>query len=241
MGETIPHERGARIVVRALVPPGGRIVLLRGGREVAETPADELNAAAETPGAYRVEVRSARTSGEQRAPWLVSNPIYLRGQAQDHGPQPPAYPTAVSLNFDAQVEKDPGSTATVSRIDGGFALDYQLKAGDRTSQYAAAAITPPPGIAGEGIAFDVRASAPMRLSVQMRFENRGGARWVRSVYVEPQSRRLVVPFSEFTPADGPASAPAFETASSILFVVDLVNAEPGQSGRFEVSNLAYVR
>ena len=65
----------------------------------------------------------------------------------------------------------------------------------------------------------------------------GGARWVHSVYLSPDSRQVVVPVDRLLPADRPSPPPPFESASSLLFVVDLTNASPGGQGRFEISDL----
>jgi hypothetical protein len=241
MGQTIPHARDARITVRSMVPPGGRIVLIRGGREVAHSESDELIAPADAPGAYRVEVRAGTAPGPPSIPWAVTNPIYLRAQARDHGPVVPTYSTVTAVAGPPQVEKDPASNGSIRTVDGGFALDYQLRSGDRASQFVAASMPMPQGTDASGIAFDVRSNAPMRVSVQLRFADPAFTRWVRSVYVSPESRRVTVPFRELVHADGARTPPAFSNAASILFVVDLTNARPGQSGTFEITALNLVR
>ena len=78
----------------------------------------------------------------------------------------------------------------------------------------------------------------MRVSVQLRFESAGGARWGHSVYLSPESRQIVVPFDRLLPADRPTGADLPPTvATSLLFVVDLTNAAPGAQGgsRFPTS------
>ena len=77
----------------------------------------------------------------------------------------------------------------------------------------------------------------MRLSVQVRFDRGGGSRWVRSVYLSPEARQFVVPVDRLLPAEQPSPAQPFNSASSLLFVVDLTNATPGGAGQFEISNL----
>ena len=239
MGETLPFERDARLTVRATVPEGGRLVALRDGREFAESASGELDAAAESPGAYRIEVRAPASPGTPPVPWIVTNPIYLRGQATESGLREQEYSIVTAVQAPAAIEKDPGSTAALSSSGPQVALDYALRSGDRVSQYVAwATPMPKPAAGADALAFDVRSAAPMRLSVQLRFEDLGGKRWTRSVYVSPASRRVVVPFSQLVAVDSGAATPAFGTASSILFVVDLTNAVPGQTGRFEISNLA---
>ncbi len=77
----------------------------------------------------------------------------------------------------------------------------------------------------------------MRVSVQLRFESAGGARWRHSVYLSPESRQVVVPLYRLLPADEPTARPPVELATSLLFVVDLTNALPGAQGSFEISDL----
>jgi hypothetical protein len=77
----------------------------------------------------------------------------------------------------------------------------------------------------------------MRVSVQLRVDTLGGARWGHSVYVSPEPTLITVPLNQFVPLDGVPSPPQLSSASSILFVVDLTNASPGGEGRFEISQL----
>lgn len=241
-GQTIPFAADASITVRAMVPEGGRIVLLRGGVEVAQSTTDELTARADAPGAYRVEISASTAPGTPPVPWLLTNPIYLRAQAIADSPaEPAASPFAPLDAASAVVEKERESEATLSPAAGGFSLAYRLRPGNRVSQYAAAAVPVPQTAGARAVAFAGRADSPMRVSVQLRFNGLGGARWVRSVYLSPEERRIVVPFTEMTPAERSSAAPDFSTASSLLFVVDLTNAAPGQSGRFEISQPALAK
>ncbi|MBA3297692.1 MAG: hypothetical protein H0U19_12235 [Acidobacteria bacterium] len=81
----------------------------------------------------------------------------------------------------------------------------------------------------------------MRVSVQFRFAP-DDARWVTSVVVGPEDRDVVVEVAALHPAERSATPiPSAETARSILFVVDLVNARPGESGSFTISDLRSVR
>jgi len=239
MGETIPYASDARVMVRSMVPNGGRMVLLRDGREVAQSETDELNAAADAPGAYRVEVR--RSASTESAPWMVTNPIYFRAQAQDHGPQPQSFSVVRPVGGAARVEKDSLSSAMLAASAQGFTLEYALRAGEKQSQYAAAVVEMPSGVDAGGLQFDARSSSPMRISVQLRFGDQRATRWARSVYLSMESQRITVPFSQFVLADGNRGVSASSAASAVLFVVDLTNARPGLSGSFEISNLSLVK
>ncbi len=240
-GQTIPFAAGATVTVRATVPEGGRIVLFRGGAEVAQSTTDELTARADAPGAYRVEVRAGTAPGDPPVPWLVTNPIYLRAQPTVDGDAAPQASAFAAIDGAAVVEKEPGSEGTISRTAAGFSLAFRLRSGDRVSQYVAAALPMPHSTDARALEFVGRSSSPMRLSVQLRFNQLGGSRWVRSVYLSPEPTRIVVPFAEMVPADRTAKPPQFAAASSILFVVDLTNAAPGQSGAAEISRLSLAK
>jgi hypothetical protein len=242
MGESAVTDGGGTFNVRATLPAAGRMVLLRDGQELAQSTTGSLDAAMKGVGAYRVEIRVEGAPGTPPVPWVVTNPIYVRGPLS----QPPAversYSIAAAVTQAGGVEKDNRSSATVVADGGGtgrYILEYALAPDDRTSQYVALAIPVPEGAGTfDSVSFDGRSAAPMRLSVQLRFNSPGGARWIHSVYLSPDQRRIVVPLDRLLPAEPAASRPDFTSASSVLFVVDLTNARPGQSGRFEISNLA---
>jgi hypothetical protein len=241
MGHTVPFAADARITVRATMPPRGRIALLRSGQDVAESTTGELQVQANSPGAYRVEVR-ADGPGISSVPWMVSNPVYLREQGSVGAPAPTVFSPVVAVNMaGAAVEKDPASEASLSPVDGGFAVTFRLRPGERVSQYVAVAVPMPATVDARAIELTGRGASPMRVSVQLRFKDQGGARWIRSVYLPPEGRQVVVPFEEMTSADRIATVPRFATASSILFVVDLTNASPGQSGRFEIAGVSLAK
>ena len=80
----------------------------------------------------------------------------------------------------------------------------------------------------------------MRISVQLRFG--GEERWVHSVYVEPDPRRISLRLTDFVPAEPTSAAPPdFRNATSVLFVIDLTNATPGTAGKIQISDIAFGR
>jgi hypothetical protein len=238
MGDVLTFGEGTALTFRSTLPAGASAVLLRDGVEVAESGTGELLFSAPAPGAYRVEVRAHRWS----VPWLVTNPIYLRSSAApgSAGVAPTVLPgsTILELTDPGRVEKDPVSMAELVSSEGRRGLDFRLRPGERVSQYVAIAVPLPTSLPKfDRVVFTGRSSAPMRVSVQARFESAGGARWVHSIYLSPESRQVVVPVDSLLPADQPSKAPPFDSASSLLFVVDLTNASPGSQGRFEISDL----
>ena len=73
MGDTV---RGDSAVFTATLPTPGTITLLRDGVSVTETEGSELSFTADTPGAYRIEVRL------KKKPWIYSNHIRLAAASE---------------------------------------------------------------------------------------------------------------------------------------------------------------
>jgi hypothetical protein len=243
MGDVGPFESNSELTFRSTMAPGAVAVLLRDGAEVAQSGTGELKFTPTRPGSYRVEVRSAGV----QVPWIVTNPIYFRSLADPPPPSPsraaaPAGTTVFTFAEQGRVEKDPMSVADLVSEGSRRRLVFRLRDGVRASQYAAIALPlsqPVPGF--DRVAFSARSESPMRVSVQLRFDSVGGARWAHSVYLSPESRPVVVPLDRLVAADGIAQPPPFESVSSLLFVVDLTNAAPGAGGWFEISDLTLGR
>jgi hypothetical protein len=247
MGQAAALSQEAVLFVRADVPAGTRLALIKDGVEVTEgveTPEDadgSLTARIAQPGAYRIEGLTPRAPGRPPVPWLVTNPIYLGVQKTRPLADRPIEVVA-ELNAAGRVEKEAGSSAQLTEQGGIRALEYRLRSGERVSQYVALAIPIDRSSAGwDSLAFDARSAAPMRVSVQLRFDNSGGARWLHSVYFSPDVRRSVITVDRFLAAEGSPSRPDFSAATSLLFVVDLTNERPGGQGRFEVSKIVLGR
>jgi hypothetical protein len=143
--------------------------------------------------------------------------------------------------FASQAEHDPTSRMGIEEIAGGVAVSFTLGGDGRRSQFAALAVPLGDDVPGfDALAFTGRAPTPMRLSVQLRYPN--GQRWGRSVYLDDTPSGIVLPAGELLPLDGQdGAAPDPDTATSLLFVVDLVNAPPGAAGRFEITGLGLAR
>ncbi len=242
MGGTLPPG-AATLSIHAAVPVGAEVVILQNGREMAGAsgPAHTIEVGVAS-GAFRVEVRVPGAPGRPPVPWLVSNPIYfLRPEAvSPTGParSPISLPTAPW-----RVEKDSASSGSVTAGESGASLEFRLGGGGRASQFVAMVSDLTPGnLSFERIDFEARASRPMRVSTQLRYPNGGGIRWARSFYVDPQARRVDIPTSSMVAADRQtAPMPETSSAGSLLFVVDLTNAKPGDSGQVWISNLGVGR
>ncbi|MDQ3417807.1 MAG: hypothetical protein M3541_03345, partial [Acidobacteriota bacterium] len=191
----------------------------------------------ENDGRSRLEIRLGRAPGSPPVPWVVSNWSGPRRLPQP--PSPPDLVEAVPVPLSSQwrVEKDPGSSAQVSAKDGSMSFNYVLADG-RSSQFVAAAADLAAGHAPfTRLLFEASADRPMRVSVQLRFAD--GARWVKSVYLDRVERQAAIRVQDMTSADrSGAVMPAASTAVSVLFVVDLVNARPADSGSFTIRELS---
>jgi hypothetical protein len=244
MGTTLQGSE-ASISAQLSIPSGGRLYSVRDGEE-AELPGDaaSLHTFSAGVGATRFEVRVEDAPGTPPVPWLVTNPIRI-GVSAVPPVQQSAGPPVQILGPDAawHVEKDPGSTAAMTASGGGATLDYALRSGDRASQFAALALDLPAGHATfSDITVTASAAKPLRVSIQLRYEQAAARRWGTSMYVDSTPRDLTVPVNRMRPLDRqtePAPDPAL--ASALLVVVDLTNAHPGDSNTLHLGPVAFTR
>jgi len=228
--------------IRATLPRGARVVSVANGREAEVNDAGEgemVVHAEPATGVMRVEVRTPDAPGTPPIPWLVTNPVYFSPPAAAPvGPLTPVTGVPFDGGVSWHVEKDPNSAASLESA-GRHTLRYTLAAGARTSQFVALAADVKGQLAGaRSILFVVSAERPSRLAVQLRFPQGGGERWGSSTYVDTTSRDVAVRFDRMRPLDRQAGAiPDPAGASSLLFVVDLTNARPGDSNAFTIGSL----
>jgi hypothetical protein len=194
-------------------------------------------------GATRFEVSSPDAPGKPPVPWLVTNPLYVLPPVGDPAP-PPAVPRGAPLPVDAvwHVEKDPGSTATLTVSGGQITMAYTLRPGERASQFAALA-TDLANVPDEVNRIGLIASAerPGRLSIQLRYPQQGGVRWGTSVYVDSIVRRHTMTLNRMRPLDRQSgTAPDPRSASALLVVADLTNARPGDANVVRVSEISFI-
>jgi hypothetical protein len=242
LGGVLRSAGPATFSARAAIPTGAELVAFRGGAEVARSGSGALAFGSSENGPHRIEVHVPGSPGTPPVPWLVSNPIF-RGL-----PPPPQIPAATVVrrlsDLPWRIEKEEGSTGTV-RVDGKSGeveFRYGLREGARVSQFVAAVIDLPRDLPPyEGVTFSARADAPHRVSVQLRFASDGEARWVRSVYVDSNMERMTASTADFRRADGPPQRPDAARATSLLFVVDLTNARPGDAGTVVLSDIVFSR
>lgn len=249
MGGHLAPVEPVTIVAETTAPASATTTLVCDGHTVAATSGARLTwTTAGVPGACRLEV-ALPTAGD-RAPWITTNPIYLRRELA----RPPArvvaeplvvVPMAGSGQAASWVEETaPGSSVDILPVPGHERrLRMQWRLGGTAGAFAAARVDTPADLA----AFDrliVRASAdrPMRVWIQLRMPRDGGIRWGTSVYLDETPRQVTLPFAGFLPLDlgaGLRVTPAEVTA--LLVVADSAHARPGDSGAVTLDELWLAR
>jgi hypothetical protein len=235
MGETLPADSDVTIVARASMPRDGELVLLNAGHEVASARGELRRTLTAARGAYRIEVRVPGAPGEPPVPWLVSNPIYLGAVEPEKGGSGAARAVAPIPPFPWRIEKDASSSAILRTTRNEVSFEYKLGDGARSSQFVALATDLQRQVFST-IDLSLAGDRPLRVSVQVR---RGdGARWGRSVYVDPAGSNLHIPLSSLRPMTGSSGSISATDVTSLLLVIDLANSSPGRPGLLRVSSSA---
>jgi hypothetical protein len=229
-----------RVRLRAVTngPPGTSLVLLRDGAVVARAEGRLLEWEGDRPGAYRVEAGVPEAPGDPPLPWIVSNPVYVGLPALEAGPAivPPVSARLVWPAGSWRIEKDGDSTGRADTSEAGGVIRHTLtwELGRGGASPFVALVTPDVGALHDAsrLAFRAASARPMRLSVQVRLiDGAMERRWQRSVYLSPDAREIIVRFADMRAA-GTGARESFSPARihSLLFVVDSVNARPGDRG-----------
>jgi hypothetical protein len=236
IGQTLDGWNDAaptRVVARVPQAPGARLTLVAGGQIVSEGQGS-IDLTRQLPaGAYRIE---AVLPGSPR-PWIVSNPIRLGAPADERpldDPLPIEPSAGIPVPPDAAwtLEHDPHSTAALRLEPPVLRFDFALAGGTPSGQYSALAAAAPRDAGIDRVAFTASASAPMRVSVQVRLPGGSqGQRWRRSIYLDRTPRDVIVRLTDMEPAGETTTLrPIVARIQSLLFVVDTLNTAPGMSG-----------
>ena len=231
---------GGEVVLEAATPgAGAQLVLLHDGRRVAAGTGQVRHAGVLAPGAYRVEGFIPGAT----VPWIVSNPIYIGDLVTANRPDASGIddPTTASVALDSRVqwrvEKDALSEGTSAADSGDLKLTYGLGPGAPAGQYVALVTDVPSEDAFDRLSFTGRASAPMRVSVQLRLLGNSDRRWRRSVYLDQTPRTVVIEVSEFEPTEASSLRPNIARVRSVLFVVDTLNTATGTRGDLSLRDI----
>lgn len=238
MGASLVSSGAVTISASVPEPADAQVVLLGNGAVVAAGTRELNYRHPGGPATYRTEVRLA---GAQ-VPWIVTNPIWVGAMTSVAAPTPLSSSIIRRLDDLSAwgAEKHTTSSSTLDTGGAEVSMAFQLAAGRVDGQYAAMAYSLEGGDSFETVTATMRASAPMRVSVQVRQPGGvDGERWQRSVYVDETPREVTLSLQDFEGA-GAVSAPKPNPAQvrSVLFVVDTWHTKPGASGTVWVSGLS---
>ena len=237
-GGTLAMSGPVRLRAATNGPSRASVVLLRNGEVVHRADGPVLDWKGQGPGVFRVEVYVPGGPGDPPLPWMLGNPIYA-GLADAPSAPEPLPPPSARLVWPAgtwRIEKDEHSSGVIETFGADDQIRHTLRyelAREGRSPYVAL-VTPDVGALHDAtrLAFRAAAGRPMRLSVQVRLLD-GGAdrRWQRSIHLSPEARDVTIPFADMRVV-GTGAREAFDPARihSLLFVVDTVNARPGDRG-----------
>jgi hypothetical protein len=262
MGETLAFVEQVRLEAVVDAPPGTTLVLLRDGREIARG-GPALVHHAHAPGVYRVEVYldPRLLPGRTSTPWILSNPIYVFGEAElarrraaaafrrEVEARDAAAPDPID-DFDggalaASWQLDRSGAAASLAVDGGaLRLDYAL--GPRPSHHASVCDWTLRDLSDRrGLRFRVRAQADLRFDVQVRVLEEGapgGVRiWRHSVRARPAWANAVVPFDRLKTYDARGGRPDLARVRGIYFQIDDSHLPPGSAGSLWIDDLVLLR
>jgi hypothetical protein len=242
MGESLAASGPVTVRAGVQEPADATVVLLRNGVEVASGHGEITTTHTGPEAVYRVEVRLPG----HVVPWIVTNAIRAGAPPAARVPRaedelPPAGRVRVIDDLSRWVvEKHPASTAGVGVEGGEVSLAFRLAAGARSSQYAAMAFPLSGSDSFDRVTFTIRASAPMRVSVQVRLPlGPDGERWRRSVYADTTPRTVTLRLQDFEPAGAPTTRrPVVTRLRSLLLVVDTTHTKSGTEGTVWLSGIS---
>lgn len=251
MGGTLRLDGPVEVAVRIDSPGPVELVLIRDGVEWHRTPGPAMNHRfiADRPTTIRLEGRLAGAPGEPPVPWIVTNPIYVGGEV--HLPEDGATQVqsgdgeSVTLPSGGAwtIESDSSSTGEFAiQSDSSVRLRYVLGRETNPGPFVAMRVDLDPGLAlDHAVRFRAWADRAGRVSVQLRSAG-GGTRWRRSIYVDEIPAVHTVPLRDMRPVEPVVVAePPGPDIDALLFVIDTVNARPGDAGTIAVAELEWLR
>jgi hypothetical protein len=253
------------VIIEAWVaaPTGTTLVVSRDGMPIYDTVADTLRLdVGDQVGVYRIEA-TLPSRGRPAVPWILTNPFYvgMRAAHADGATDETSVPVTSRTSVATaawRAEASAGSTSTLATTtlgDGTPALEWRfmLAGGNRDQQYAAMLFPADGGLVGhDRLQIRLESDVPRRVWAQLRAPGdpravaalgapsgpREGERWGRTFYVDQSLRAIDLRFENFRPL-GPVSTerPPLDRVTSLLLVVDTLNALPGASGAIRITDL----
>lgn len=233
MGTETDLSRGPiRIRADVDVPAGAELRLIEGGN-LLQRGTDSVQLEARSPGVYRAEVWVPGFG----APWVVTNPIYVRERSgtAEASTSPPAL-AVTDVSAAPNTERDQVSQASVTGGPADWRFSFSLAPEGPVAPWAAAVWPlPDEAAAHDGVRVTLSSDRAIRVSWQLRTPGATDDRWRRSVFVDSTPRSYDLGFETFkrVRADLPLRAP-LPAGSALLLVVDFVNNDPGTAGTVTV-------
>ncbi len=250
MGERLALTGPVVVTAETDAPSTATTTLVCDGQTVASAAGARLSwTTTAAPGACRLEV--ALDDSTTRAPWIVTNPIYVRSGPEraevSRLPEPQVVipmagsGAAASWAIEAGAGSG-GAVAPVSGSPGRLEYRWQLAAAGE-GPYAALKLDTPAELARfDRVVLRATADRPMRLWLQLRTPAGGGHRWGSSVYLDGTPRQVTLPFSRFLSIDRRAGAAVpLDEVTALLLVVDTVHTRPGTRGTVTFDELWLAR
>lgn len=247
MGDQLSPAGGVTFVAETTAPSDATSTLVCDGRAVASADGPRLVwSTPSPPGACRLEVAVGLSPA---APWLVTNPIYVRSDLrlpdvqtlpvmQRREPLPRSDEPAAWIG-----ETSPGSTASAEDDrSGGVRYRWSLGA-QGAAPYAALRLDTPPSLSGaDRLVMRAAADRPMRVWLQLRTPQGDGDRWGSSAYLDQTPRDVVIPFDRLLSIDRRSGTRVpIERVSALLLVIDTVHTRPGDAGVVRLESLSLAR
>jgi hypothetical protein len=248
-GTTVPSpdaSGAATLMVRGNAPAGATVRLVQNGATRRDLMPGDVSlplAANQAAAIYRVEVWLPARRGWPELPVALSA---ARGHnLPDLSPNGPREVETGAAIRGWHVEHDAASGALlrVGETDAVAAAELTLASGARVSQFAAlVGDVAAPSAEVTGLSLELSASAPMRVSVQLREPRAGdGLRWRHSAYVDDSRRRVHFPVAAFRAIRPASGLPALDRVHAVLLVMDTVNARPGDRRTLTVHAARWTR
>jgi hypothetical protein len=178
-----------------------------------------------------------------RAPWVVTNPVYLRPALEP----PPARDYSFTMSGELRGESwvpEHGAASSSTVVPSrpiSDRVEFHWTLGDESSPYAAVRRDTPPDL-GQYFGMFVAAEADrtMRLWIQLRAPHDGGRRWGKSLRLGPRGSALLR-FDDFLPLDGQTGPIPLDQVTALLLVVDSVHSRRGDSGVVRLDRLVWAK
>ena len=245
-GDTLEPRGALTFDVRVNAPPAFVTRLWKDGKPFGPEHREQhiQVMAGETSGVFFVEARAS--SDGERAPWLMSNPIYVRTPPAsrelngiDAASQAPA--TSIKTIAGWRAETDAASRAATMTTATGVVLDFTLAPAPARMTHAGAVGVVAGAMKGcDAVMFAIRGDRPMRVSASIRTSVASvpAEQWQRSVYLDQELRRYTVRFTDLSPVGTTHSAqPPVESMAEMMWVVSETHTRPGTTGRVFIDDV----